>query len=187
MYTIYYYMEVFIIKNKFFLIIAGSRDFFDYDFLYKKCDYLLQNHKDKEIIIVGGLASGADTLGELYSIDRGYKFLPYPANWDKYKKFAGHLRNQEMANCIKDKDYKGCICFWDGISKGTYDMINICKNDNIPIRVCKYVKETENELTTIKRSKSNKIYCTFKNENLNEKQKKLKINLKRLNISCFNQ
>lgn len=174
-------------NNTFYLIIAGSRDFFDYDLLSKKCDYLLQNHKDKEITIVGGLASGADTLGEIYAIDKGYEFLGYQANWDKYKKFAGHLRNQEMANCIKEKDYKGCICFWDGSSKGTFDMMDICKKEDIPLRTYKYTKELENDLTTIKRSKNKKIYCTFKNEKLSEKQKKLKLHLKRLNITCFNE
>lgn len=174
-------------ENTFFLIIAGGRDFFDYDLVSKKCDYLLKNQKDKEIVIIGGLASGADTLGEVYAIDNGYKFIGFKADWDKYKKFAGHLRNQEMANYIKTNPHRGCICFWDGISKGTYDMINICKKENIPVRVCKYEKEEENALTSIKRGKNNKVYCVFKNEKLNIKQINLKIHLNRLNIPCYNQ
>lgn len=172
-------------ENTFFLIIAGSRDFFDYDYLMKKCDYLLQNHKDKKIVIVGGLASGADTLGEVYALDKGYEFVEKAADWDKYKKYAGHLRNQEMADFIKDKPYKGCICFWDGISRGTYDMMNICKKEDIPIRICKYSKEFNNLLTSIKRDKNKNLCCVFKNNKLNGKQIKLKTHLDRLNIPCF--
>jgi predicted Rossmann fold nucleotide-binding protein DprA/Smf involved in DNA uptake len=53
-------------------IIAGSRDFTDYSFLEKKCDFLLQNVTD-EIEIISGGADGADRLGEAYAKARGYK------------------------------------------------------------------------------------------------------------------
>lgn len=44
------------------VIIAGGRDFNDYELLKEKCDYYLQNLKD--IIIVEGEANGADLLGK---------------------------------------------------------------------------------------------------------------------------
>jgi predicted Rossmann fold nucleotide-binding protein DprA/Smf involved in DNA uptake len=51
------------------VIIAGSRDFNDYELLKKHCDYLLQNQKEVEII--SGGARGADKLGERYASGEG--------------------------------------------------------------------------------------------------------------------
>jgi len=54
----------------------------------------------------------------------------FPANWDLYGKKAGYIRNREM------RDYVDvCVVFWDGESKGSKHMINLAKEDNMPIRV----------------------------------------------------
>ena len=70
------------------LVIAGSRDFNDYDLLKQKCDYYLSKKiKDNEdIIIVSGTAKGADLLGERYAKEKGFKIERYPAKWDLYGK-----------------------------------------------------------------------------------------------------
>lgn len=174
-------------QKEFYLLIVGGRDFFDYEFLIKKSDYLLQNHKDKKIIIVSGLASGADSLGELYALDKGYEFIGLKAEWDKYNKFAGHIRNQKMSTLIKDKEFKGCICFWDNKSKGTYDMISICKKDNIPLRIYKYDYSKELTRPIIRRSKNNKLYCSFESNNLSQREINLKKHLDRLKIFNFSK
>lgn len=54
-------------NDTFYLLIAGSRDFNNYDLLKKKCDYLLSNQNEKEIHIVSGGARGADTLAARYA------------------------------------------------------------------------------------------------------------------------
>ena len=46
------------------LIIAGGREFNDYELLKEKVDYLLRNKKGETIEIVSGKARGADSLGE---------------------------------------------------------------------------------------------------------------------------
>lgn len=171
--------------EEFYLLISGGRNFFNYDYLMKKCDYLLQNHKDKKIIIVSGLASGTDSLGELYSLDKNYEFIGKKANWNKYKHFAGSIRNQEMANLIKNKKFKACVCFWDGKSKGTKNMISICKKQNIPLRIYNYQETSDLYNTCIKRSVNENLYCCFKNKNLSNKQLKLKFHLDRLKIFNF--
>lgn len=43
---------------------------------------------------------------------------PYPAEWDRYGKPAGPLRNAQMAD-----DGDALLAFWDGFSDGTHDMI----------------------------------------------------------------
>ena len=44
------------------VIIAGCRDFDDYELLKEKCDYFLQDEKKEDVVIISGHASGADAL-----------------------------------------------------------------------------------------------------------------------------
>lgn len=117
------------------VIIAGTRDFNDYAFLKKNLDYFLQgiNPNNEEIEIVSGNARGADKLGERYAKEHNLPVKLFPANWDKYGKQAGYLRNQEMAN------YSDVlIAFWDEKSKGTKHMIDIAKKQGLTVIVVGY-------------------------------------------------
>ena len=115
------------------VIIAGGRDFNNYELLKNKCDYYLSNLDNTEIVIISGVARGADSLGEKYAKERGYKIDSYPANWNKYGKSAGYRRNKEMVDIAS-----AAICFWDGKSKGTKHTIDLCKEKGIPIKIVKY-------------------------------------------------
>jgi len=114
-------------NNFFRVIIAGSRDFEDFDKLCDVCDFMLQNKLDVQI--VSGAARGADKLGEKYAKERGYKIIQYPADWSLGKK-AGYIRNEIMA-----KNADALIAFWDGKSKGTNHMINLAKQHNLKIKI----------------------------------------------------
>ncbi len=111
------------------IIVAGGRDFSNYELLSRKLDVILSRQKD--IQIVCGEARGADALGRRYAEERGYTVLSYPANWEKYGKSAGFRRNEEMAR-VAD----ALVAFWDGKSKGTCNMIQLMKNR--PTRVIRY-------------------------------------------------
>lgn len=120
------------------VIVAGGRDFDNYDLLVEKLDNLLQNKEEVEI--VSGKARGADYLGEKYAREKGYNVVEFPANWDKYNKAAGHIRNGEMA------DYADAtVCFWDGESRGTSNMIEQSKKRGLPTRVINYQKKVEEQ------------------------------------------
>ena len=113
------------------VIIAGGRDFSNYEFLKMKCDVVL--HGKPIVEIVSGTANGADKLGERYSIEKGHQLTKFPAQWDKFGKSAGYKRNQQMA------DYADClIAFWDGKSRGTKHMIDIAKSQGLTISVFQY-------------------------------------------------
>jgi len=110
-------------KQEFKVVICGSRGFENYEVLKEFCDKILVNKaKTHEIVIVSGTAKGADTLGERYAKERGYKCVRMPAEWDKYGQKAGYLRNEEM---LKIAD--GVIAFWKSNSPGTAHMIKITK------------------------------------------------------------
>lgn len=118
-------------EKPFRVIIAGSRDFNDYELLKRVADYLLQN-KD-QVVIVSGAARGADLLGERYAKERGLEIARYEANWDLYGKRAGYLRNEEMA-----RNADALIAFWDGRSRGTKHMIEIACNEELQVKTVMY-------------------------------------------------
>lgn len=120
--------------NTFKVIIAGGREFDDYPLLEKTMDNLLSNTRT-DIIVVCGMARGADSLGEKYAKSRGYQIDYFPANWNLYGKKAGYIRNEQMA-----KNADALVAFWDGQSKGTKHMINLAYKYNLKVRIKRYDK-----------------------------------------------
>jgi len=72
--------------------------------------------------VVSGTAKGVDTLGEERAAIHNIPVIRMPADWDQFGKMAGFLRNEDMAR-LSDL----VIIVWDGVSKGTKHMIDICK------------------------------------------------------------
>ena len=118
------------------LIIAGSRDFDDYELLKNSAIDFLDDHDEVEI--VSGTARGADQLGERLAEDFGFSVKQFPAKWRPYGVFdkaAGYKRNIDMAEYAH-----ALIAFWDGKSKGTKHMIYEAKKRGLQVRVVKYAK-----------------------------------------------
>lgn len=113
------------------VIIAGGRDFSDYEVLRERCDFFLKTKSNIEI--VSGAAKGADSLGERYANERGYSLTKFPADWDTHGKSAGYIRNAKMAAYAD-----ALIAFWDGKSKGTKNMIEIMRIIGKPFKIVKY-------------------------------------------------
>jgi predicted Rossmann fold nucleotide-binding protein DprA/Smf involved in DNA uptake len=59
------------------VILAGGREFTNYDFVEKECNSILKNLAEP-IEIVSGLARGVDTLAINYQMKYGYKLHPFP-------------------------------------------------------------------------------------------------------------
>lgn len=114
------------------VIIAGGREFNNYQYLKDSMDYFLQNIDD-DISVICGMARGADTLGEKYAKENGYEVCYFPADWDKYGKAAGYIRNEEMAD-----NADALVAFWDGSSRGTKHMIDIANKHKLMVRIKKY-------------------------------------------------
>lgn len=108
------------------LIIAGSRSFNDYELLKQQVDLIAKDYND--VIIICGMAPGADALGKRYADEHGYLCIPMPALWDKYKKSAGYRRNESMA-----KIANMVCCFWNGTSPGTRHMLDLAKKHKLDI------------------------------------------------------
>jgi hypothetical protein len=115
------------------VIVAGGRDFTNYPLLKQKLIYYLQNYSYADIEIVSGTARGADQLGERFAKEMGCSIKRFPANWDKYGKRAGYIRNKQMAEYADV-----CVVFWDGRSRGSKLMIDLAKEYGLPLRVVYY-------------------------------------------------
>ena len=114
------------------VIIAGSRDFNDYEVLQTVCDNLLAKKKQTHnIVIISGTAKGADSLGEQYARERGYVVKRFPADWQQYGKAAGPIRNRQMTD-----NADALIAFWDGHSTGTQNMIMEAKKKGMVVKIC---------------------------------------------------
>ena len=92
------------------VIIAGNRTFNNKQLLFDTMDNL--DIKIDEVVC--GEATGADSIGKEWAIKNEIAVKSFPAEWDKYGRLAGPIRNQDMGNYA---DY--LIAFWDGESVGT--------------------------------------------------------------------
>lgn len=141
------------------LIIAGGRDFIDYEALksrvLKELKKLCKNevYAGSPLEIVGGEAPGADTLGKEFAKEFGIPFVAFPAKWNnlaavpcaigirkdgsEYNKLAGHNRNQEMADYASE-ELGVLIAFWDDKSSGTKDMISRARGRHLHVIVVGY-------------------------------------------------
>ena len=117
----------------FYCLVVGSRDFEDYRLLENTLDKLLRYYK--EITIVTGGAKGADTLAEKYAASRGYNCIVMKADWSRYGKGAGILRNEQMHAYIARYENRGCVAFWNGKSKGTYSNFELARKYNNALRI----------------------------------------------------
>ena len=95
------------------------------------CD--LGEHIDWECDeIISGGAKGIDTCAAEYARKNGIKLTIIPPDYEKYGKAAPIIRNREI---VKRSDR--VIAIWDGASKGTLSVINLCKKFEKPCLVIK--------------------------------------------------
>ena len=105
------------------LIIAGSRD------LTPSTDYLeLLGLSPEEVVC--GMARGAHLWGKVWAERFGLPVKEFPADWEKYGKFAGFVRNAEMAKYADE-----LLAIWDGKSRGTKHIIQLMLDLGKPFQV----------------------------------------------------
>lgn len=69
--------------------------------------------------IVSGGARGVDILARFFARSKGIELTEYIADWDRYGKRAGYLRN-----CVMVGAADAVIAVWDGESPGTKHSID---------------------------------------------------------------
>lgn len=127
--------------NNIRLAIVGSRTFNNYNTVVDVLSCLKRDYGYNYIEIVSGGAKGADAFAEHYAMENDIKLTVFPADWKKYGRRAGFIRNVDI---IKNCDV--CVCFWDGESHGTKHDIELCEQMHKPCHIWNFIK---NELVYI--------------------------------------
>jgi hypothetical protein len=112
-------------------IIAGGRDLAP-DLKYNMWLTLLDQQHTIVEVVEGG-ANGADAIGKSWALNRFIKITTFKADWNKYGRGAGPIRNMNMAEyLLSTNDVKRlCILFPGG--KGTASMKKIALDRNIEV------------------------------------------------------
>lgn len=108
------------------VIIAGSRDYHEYDTLLQA---ITESEFNITTVISGG-AKGVDALGEEYANNMNIPLNTYNADWNTHGKAAGPIRNRKMA-----ENADALIALWDGKSRGTKNMIETAMKKQLKVYV----------------------------------------------------
>lgn len=101
-------------------IIAGSRTITD----YAAVEAAIAESGFAITEVISGCACGVDRLGEQWAVARSTPIRHFPADWKRYKRSAGAIRNNEM---VAHAD--ALIAVWDGRSDGTRHIINAARRE----------------------------------------------------------
>ena len=109
------------------VLVCGGRDYSDKKYLE---EFLDRVHEETPItILIHGAARGADRLAGMWAKSRELELIEVPAEWDRYGKAAGHIRNSEMLTHKPNL----VVAFPGG--KGTSNMIKKALSKKITVLV----------------------------------------------------
>ena len=106
------------------VLVCGGRDYQD----YSKVCWVLGHTEPPISLVIHGAAPGADSLAAKWAVEQGIPTDAYVADWDKYGKAAGPIRNRVMLELGKPERV---IAFPGG--KGTADMVFRARRANVPV------------------------------------------------------
>jgi hypothetical protein len=110
------------------VLVCGSRHYQNYQRILACIRGL-----DVSLVIAGG-CRGADTLAVLAARECGFRYVEYPADWQRFGRSAGPIRNQKMLDSGKP-DF--VLAFHEDLtsSRGTRDMLSRAILSGIPYKV----------------------------------------------------
>jgi len=117
------------------VVIAGSRSIHDYEAVKAA----VEESGFEVTEVVSGRAAGVDRLGESWADEHGVPVKRFPADWDKWGKRAGSIRNYDMA------EYgEALVAVHDGSSRGTLNMIGQMRLKKKPVFI-KVLRESKKD------------------------------------------
>ena len=108
------------------VLVCGGRDYDDVECVFATLDDLDRRVGVQEVITGG--ASGADSYGHHWAQDRGKPSVIFTADWAKWGRGAGPLRNQRML----DEGKPTLVVAFPG-GKGTADMCRRAREFGVPL------------------------------------------------------
>jgi hypothetical protein len=114
------------------LLVCGSRDWTDREFLNRHLDWVFD--RTPVSVVIEGEARGADLMAADWAVSHGIPVERYPADWEHYGKAAGPVRNQLMLDVGKP-EYVVAFTPDLGSSKGTADMVRRARKAGLPVLI----------------------------------------------------
>jgi YspA, cpYpsA-related SLOG family len=108
------------------LLITGSRAWTDYDTIRRE---LMARYEPGMVLVSGACAQGADAMCEQVWRDLGGRVERHPANWRKFGRDAGIIRNERMVRRGADE----CLAFHQDGSAGTWHCAREAGIAGIPV------------------------------------------------------
>lgn len=96
-----------------------------------------------DIVIISGMAKGADTCAVNWAVINWCHVDEYRAEWDKYGKRAGYIRNQQML----DEGKPDLVVAFPG-GRGTAMMVDIARKAGVEVREIEYDSGTREHHST---------------------------------------
>lgn len=108
------------------VLVCGGRDYADYWTVFEVLDG--QHKSDPISCLIEGGALGADRFARRWATDRGVRLQTFDADWMKYGRSAGPIRNKAML-AVGRPDL--VIAFPGG--RGTANMVRQAREFDIPV------------------------------------------------------
>ena len=105
-------------RDKYVLAVSGSRHFENYELFKIYMREKILNKYGRPKLIIAGDCRGADSLTRRWAEENGIPFTQYVAEWDKYGRSAGPIRNGQL---VEDCDILFAILSRE--SRGTLDAL----------------------------------------------------------------
>ena len=118
------------------VLFCGDRNWSDYSCIRQELEKL-----PKGSIIIEGCAAGADSIAGWLAEQMGFEVMKFPADWKKYKRAAGPIRNQQM---LDEGKPDMVFAFHENIeiSKGTKDMVTRAEKAGLEVRIFTGIKKS---------------------------------------------
>ena len=109
------------------ILIAGSRDWQDWSAI----EHALRRFEGAPLTLVSGACpTGADYIAETIAASLGWVIERHPADWAKWGKQAGYLRNRRMVELGANV----CLAFIKNGSRGATMTADLAQKAGIPTR-----------------------------------------------------
>lgn len=87
-----------------------------------------------DTVIIEGEARGADRISREVAVEMGLQIMPFPADWTRYGRAAGPIRNHQM---LVEAQPQLVLAFHNNIenSKGTKNMVSIARAAHVIVKI----------------------------------------------------
>lgn len=119
------------------ILVTGGRDYNDKELVWATLDFITIDSgcelpRNGTTIAHGACPTGADLWADHWAIHNYVMIKEYPANWTKYKRVAGPIRNTQML-----KEFKPHLVVAFPGNTGTNDCVKKARALGIPVKEIK--------------------------------------------------